>query len=94
LRRFSKCWRESANGEGIDMTKQAKPTVDDGLTPPGEMPKMEVTMRPDEKIGRTLARITLDPQTRNAILAMAFGSQMFGDQHRPDMTESSAVMSE
>jgi hypothetical protein len=41
-----------------------------------------------------MARITLDPQTRNANLAMIFGSKLFGDQHRPDITESSAVVAE
>ncbi|KRA81669.1 hypothetical protein ASD76_12595 [Altererythrobacter sp. Root672] len=55
---------------------------------------MEVEKRADEKVGRTLARITLDPQTRNANLAMSFGSQMFGDQFKPDIAESSAVLAE
>jgi len=38
--------------------------------------------------------VTLDPQTRHANLAMAFGGQVFGDKHRPDPTESSAVLGE
>ena len=76
------------------MAKKAKTNPGDGLVPPGETGRMNVQTRPDEKIGRTLARITLDPQTRNANLAMAFGSQMFGDKHRPDIAESSAVLAE
>lgn len=36
----------------------------------------------------------MDPQTRNANLAMSFGSQMFGDQLKPDIAESSAVLAE
>ena len=76
------------------MAKKAKADPDDGLVAPGESGKLEVEKRTDEKIGRTLARITLDPQTRNANLAMSFGSQMFGDQLKPDIAESSAVLAE
>src|SRR3546814_20335891 len=36
----------------------------------------------------------MDPQTRDANLAMSFGSQMFGDQLKPDIAESSAVLAE
>src|SRR3546814_7171170 len=36
----------------------------------------------------------MDPQTRNANLAMSFGAQMFGDQLKPDIAESSAVLVE
>lgn len=76
------------------MVKNAKANPEDGLVAPGETGKLEVKQRPDEKVGRTLARITLDPQTRNAGLAMSFGSQMFGDQLKPDIAESSAVLAE
>ncbi|WP_374420938.1 hypothetical protein [Novosphingobium arvoryzae] len=76
------------------MAKKVKANPDDGLVAPGETGKLEVEKRTDEKIGRTLARITLDPQTRNANLAMSFGSQMFGDQLKPDIAESSAVLAE
>ena len=77
------------------MTKKvmAKPD-DDGLVAPGETGKMDVVKRDGEKVGRTLARITLDPQTRNANLAMSFGSQMFGDRLKPEIAESSAVLGE
>ena len=77
------------------MTKKAtaKPE-DDGLIAPGTTGKLELVKRDDEKVGRTLARITLDPQTRNANLAMSFGSQMFGDRLRPEIAESSAVLGE
>ena len=77
------------------MTKKAiaKP-VDDGLVPPGEKSKLEIMKRRDEKVGRTLARVTLDPQTRNASLAMTFGTQMFGDQYVPEIMETSAVLGE
>ena len=77
------------------MTKKAtdKPD-DDGLIAQGDTGKMDVVKRDGEKIGRTLARITLDPQTRNANLAMSFGSQMFGDRLKPEIAESSAVLAE
>ena len=76
------------------MANRAKANVDNGLVAPGETGKLEVEQRADEKIGRTLARITLDPQTRNANLAMSFGSQVFGDRHKPTIAESSAVLAE
>ncbi|HEY9578334.1 MAG TPA: hypothetical protein VIR65_00560 [Rhizorhapis sp.] len=76
------------------MARKAKANPGDGLVAPGETGKLEVEKRTDEKIGRTLARITMDPQTRNANLAMSFGSQMFGDQLKPDIAESSAVLAE
>lgn len=76
------------------MAKKAKLKPEDGLVAPGETGKLQLEKRADEKIGRTLARITLDPQTRNANLAMSFGSQMFGDQLKPDIAESSAVLAE
>lgn len=76
------------------MAKKAKPNPEDGLVPQGETGKLEVKKRTDEKIGRTLARITLDPQTRNAALAESFGSQVFGDQLKPELTEISGVMAE
>lgn len=76
------------------MARKEKANPGDGLIAPGETGKLEVEKRADEKIGRTLARITLDPQTRNANLAMSFGSQMFGDRLKPDIAESSAVLAE
>ena len=48
------------------MARKAKAKPGDGLVTPGETGKLQVEKREDEKIGRTLARITLDPQTRNA----------------------------
>jgi hypothetical protein len=76
------------------MTKKAKADADDGLVKPGQTGKLQLEKREDEKVGRTLARVTLDPQTRNAVLAMSFGSQMFGDQLKPEIAESSAVLAE
>lgn len=76
------------------MAKLTKPKPDDGLIAPGATGELKVKKRADEKMGRTLARITLDPQTRNANLAMTFGSQMFGDQLKPEIAESSAVLAE
>jgi hypothetical protein len=76
------------------MTKKAKADPDDGLVKPGQAGKLQLERREDEKVGRTLARVTLDPQTRNAALAMSFGSQMFGDQLKPEIAESSAVLAE
>ena len=76
------------------MAKKAKANPDDGLVAPGETGTLEVKKRTDEKMGRTLARITLDPQTRNAALAEAFGSQVFGDRLKPELAEISGVMAE
>lgn len=76
------------------MARKAKADPGEGLVAPGEASKLEVKKRADEKLGRTMARITLDPQTRNANLAMSFGSQMFGDRLTPDIGESSAVLAE
>lgn len=76
------------------MTKETNADHSDGLVAPGETSKLDVVRREDEKIGRTLARVTLDPKARNASLAMSFGSQMFGDQLTPNATESSAVLDE
>src|SRR3546814_18741284 len=76
------------------MARKAKANPGDGLVAPGETGKLEVEKRTDEKIGRTLARITMDPHTRNANLAMSFGSQMLGDQLKPDIAESSAGLAE
>src|SRR3546814_20961147 len=76
------------------MARKAKANPGDGLVAPGGTGKLEVEKRTDEKIGRTLARITMDPQTRNANLAMSFGSQLFGDQLKPDLAESSDVLAE
>ena len=76
------------------MTKKVMAKPDDGLVAPGETGKMDVVKRDGEKVGRTLARITLDPQTRNANLAMSFGSQMFGDRLKPEIAESSAALGE
>ena len=64
----------------------------DGLLAPGQTDTLNITTAKDEKIGRALAKVTLDPQTRNASLATAYGSQVFGVQKRPTMAESSMVM--
>ena len=37
----------------------------DGLTAANEPSQLAVEERSDENVGRTLARLTLDPQTRN-----------------------------
>ena len=76
------------------MAEKARANQKMGLAAKGEPGKLPVERRPDEKIGRTMARIVLDPQTRNANLAMSFGSQVFGDRHKPDVAESSAVLGE
>lgn len=76
------------------MPKKEKARPGEGLLAPGEVGAVEVAKREGENIGRTLARLTLDPQTRHANLAIAFGGQVFGDKHRPDMMESSAVLGE
>lgn len=76
------------------MAGKVKPKADDGLMKPGETSVVSIEKRDDEKLGRTLARLTLDPQTRHANTAMSFGSQVFGDRMRPDITETSAVLAE
>lgn len=76
------------------MAKAANPVSDDGLVVPGQASELPIEKRPDEKVGRTLARLTLDPQTRNASVAMTFGGAMFGDTHRPDIVQSSAALAE
>lgn len=76
------------------MAKKMTVSGDEGLIAPGETGKIPVLKREDEKLGRTLARLTLDPQIRNANLAMTFGSEMFDDQLRPDLGESSAALGE
>lgn len=76
------------------MAKAEKPGSDDGLVAPGQASELPVEKRADEKVGRTLARLTLDPQTRNASVAMTFGGAMFGDTHRPDIVQSSAALAE
>jgi hypothetical protein len=76
------------------MAKAAKPGSDDGLVVPGQASELPIEKRADEKVGRTLARLTLDPQTRNASVAMTFGGAMFGDKHRPDIVQSSAALAE
>src|SRR3546814_10038468 len=59
------------------MARKAKANPGDGLVAPGETGKLVVEKRTDEQIWRTLARLTMDPQTRNANLSMSFGSPMF-----------------
>ncbi len=76
------------------MTARRKNQPDDGLLKPGETSKLKVETRRDEKRGRTLAKVTMDPKCRNANLAMAFGSQLFDGQPPADIVESCAVLSE
>ncbi|MCA3632090.1 MAG: hypothetical protein INF16_04795 [Methylobacterium sp.] len=68
--------------------------ADDGLIPEGGSATLKVHARMDEKIGKTVARVTLDPQTRNANLAIAFGSGLFGDKLKPDIEESTAALAD
>ena len=56
--------------------------------------QLALTRRDDEPVERTLARVTLDPKTRHAGLAMAFASQAFSDKHQPGIMDSTAVMEE
>lgn len=76
------------------MVKQAKPGKAEGLLGPNDPVQLEVEKRKDEKVGKTLARVTLDPQTRNASVAMVYGGAMFGDNHRPDLMQSSEALAE
>lgn len=75
------------------MTRQRKARTD-GLLSKGRQDNLEVEERTDEKIGRTLARMMLDPGTRNADLAMSFGCQLFSETHRPDIHESSSILAD
>lgn len=56
--------------------------------------ELEVERREDEPIERTMARITIDPKSRNANLVMAFGSPAFGDTHKPGIMDSTTVVGE
>ena len=56
--------------------------------------ELEVERREDEPIERTMARITIDPKSRNANLVMAFGSAAFGDTHKPGIMDSATVVGE
>lgn len=78
----------------MTMAKQAKPGKSEGLLGPNDPVQFEVEKRKDEKVGKTLARATLDPQTRNASVAMVYGGAMFGDNHRPDLMQSSEALAE
>lgn len=60
----------------------------------GEANRLDVQTRDDEPVARTLARITVDPQTRNANLAMSFGAKMLGERHQPSLMETCAVLAE
>lgn len=66
----------------------------EGLLPEGATAKLDVRLNEGENAGRAIARVTLDPQTRNANLAMAFGSTMFGDKLRPDIEQATAALAE
>lgn len=76
------------------MAGKAKGNRGEGLLGPNEVAELEVEKQQGEKVGKTLARVTLDPQTRNANVAMAYGGAMFGDNHRPDLMQSSAALAE
>ncbi len=56
--------------------------------------ELEVERREDEPIERTMARVTIDPKSRNANLAMVFGSAAFGDTHKPGIMDSAMVVGE
>lgn len=64
----------------------------DGLLAQGATATLDVRLCEGENAGRAIARVTLDPQTRNANLAMAFGSTMFGDKLRPDIEQATAAL--
>lgn len=76
------------------MAKKKTPKPDDGLTARGQSDPVYIEPQPGETVGRTLARIMLDPQARNALLATTFNVHGFGDAERPKMRESNAVMAE
>ncbi|MCA3635759.1 MAG: hypothetical protein INF18_08550 [Methylobacterium sp.] len=65
---------------------------DDGLVTPGEADPLAIVIRDGEKPGRTLARSTLDPNARNAALALTFGSAMFSDRMKPNVAHGSAIL--
>lgn len=66
----------------------------DGLLPQGVKPTLNVWVGEGENAGRVLARVMLDPQARNANLAMAFGSPLFGDKQRPDLEQATAALAD
>lgn len=78
----------------MTVQQDASAATDDGLCKPGQGGTVAVVKREGEKIGRTLARMTLDPETRHAHLALSFGTQIFGDKLRPDIMETGAALGE
>jgi hypothetical protein len=74
--------------------RKMKPESGDGLVAPGESGKLEINKRENENLGRSLARVSIDTQIRNADLASMFAAPLFATDKKPDIMESSAVVAE
>jgi hypothetical protein len=74
------------------MTAKKNQKPSDGLIRKGEPDQLEVVKRDDEPLGRTLARVALDPLARHANLAGSFAHQAFGGERVSAMTETSHVL--
>jgi hypothetical protein len=76
------------------VTKRKKADLGEGLIEKGQTDRLEIEQREDEPMGRTIARVALNPLARHATLAGGFASQFFGDGQRPNVTETVAALGE
>jgi hypothetical protein len=68
--------------------------ADDGLQEPGKPSVLPVAPHEGEKIGRALSRVVISPEARHASIAMAYGSQLFGDQLQPNIVEMTGALAD
>jgi hypothetical protein len=90
---FAKHWTEGTQTNGQNMTKDHDGKGVEPL-PKSQGESLEVERREGETDGTTLARVTLDPLARHAILAGSFGNEVFGDSRRFDVGDSATVLSD
>ncbi len=76
------------------MTKPKKAQSGEGLVRKGKTDKLEIEQRDGEPIGRTMARVALDPSARHASLTGAFAYHALGAEQRPNIMETIAVLGE
>lgn len=80
------------------MAGKAKPKTVDKTDANAVRPSAATTLKVDAEPGehhlKTLARLSLVPGVRHAQIAMAFGSEVFGDKHQPSIMDSTEVLAE
>jgi len=80
------------------MARKSTPKVaakkDKDTVRPSAAATLKVNAKPDESHLKTLARISLEPGVRHAQVAMCFASQVFGDEHKPSIMDSTEVLAE